>query len=89
MNRIPKKCIGRRLNKPWRSDKPEKKRQVCARDSDTGQIRHVYYGATGYEDFTQHKDPKRRRSFRARHRCDPVRKLNKGTAQYWACQDLW
>jgi hypothetical protein len=87
--KIARKCIGRKLNRPWRSDKFGKKRQVCARDSETGDIKHIYYGATGYSDFTKHKDPARRRSFRARHRCDPVSKLNKGTAQYWACEDLW
>ena len=87
--KISKKCIGRELNKPWKSDKPEKKKQVCARDSETGDIKHIYFGATGYSDFTQHKDPKRRRSFRARHKCDPVNKLNKGTARYWACENLW
>jgi len=89
MERIPKKYIGRGLNKPWRSDKPEKKFQVCVRDSDTGQVKHIYYGAKGYEDYIQHKDAARRRSFRARHKCDPVKKLNKGSARYWACQDLW
>ena len=86
---VSKKCIGRKLNKPWRSDKPEKKWQVCAKDSITGDIKHIYYGARGYQDFTQHHDPKRRRSFRVRHKCDPVKKLNKGSARYWACQDLW
>jgi hypothetical protein len=86
---ISKKCIGRKLNKPWRSDKPEKKWQVCAKDSQTGEVKHIYYGARGYEDFTQHKDPKRRRSFRARHKCDPISKLNKASARYWACQKLW
>jgi hypothetical protein len=86
---INKNCIGRKLNKPWKSDKPEKKKQVCAKDSETGKIKHIYYGATGYEDYTIHKDTQRRKSFRARHGCDPVKKLNKGSAKYWACQDLW
>ena len=78
-----------RLNKPFKSDKPEKKFQVYARDSKTGKIKHIYFGATGYEDYTMHKDSARRDSFRARHKCDPIRKLNKASARYWACQYLW
>ena len=27
----------------------------------------VHFGATGYEDFTQHKDPARRANYRRRH----------------------
>ena len=87
--KISKRCIGRSLNTPWKSDKPGKKKQVCAVDKETGNVVNIHYGAVGYEDFTMHKDPARRKNFRARHGCDPVRKLNKGTARYWACQDLW
>ena len=27
----------------------------------------IHFGATGYEDFTQHKDPARRANYRRRH----------------------
>lgn len=29
------------------------------------------------------------RGFRKRHKCDPVKNLDKTTARYWACQYLW
>ena len=83
------KCINRKLNTPWISDRKYKKFQVCARDKFTGKVVNIHYGDKRYEDFTQHKDRARRRNFRLRHGCDPVSKLNKGTAKYWACQDLW
>jgi hypothetical protein len=89
MIKITRRCVGRELNVPWKSNKPGKKKQVCAKDSETGDIKNIHYGATGYQDFTQHHNPKRRKSFRARHKCDPVKKLNKASAKYWACQDLW
>ena len=30
--------------------------------------RHVHFGAEGYEDYTTHKDPERRKRYIARHR---------------------
>lgn len=83
-----KKCIGRDLNKPFKSNREGKKLQVCVRDKD-GQIRNIHFGATGYSDFTIHKDIKRRAAFRARHKCDPVSKLDKNKPKYWACEFLW
>jgi len=29
---------------------------------------HVYFGALGYEDFTQHNNPKRKKLYLARHK---------------------
>ena len=31
------------------------------------QGKYIHFGATGYEDFTQHKDPARRANYRRRH----------------------
>lgn len=81
-------CIDRELNKPFPSDRKNKKLQVCVRD-ELGNIKNVHFGDMRYQDFTQHRDIDRRRSFRARHGCDPVSKLDRTTAKYWACQKLW
>jgi len=67
----------------WRKDK-KKAVKACYK----GKEKIVHYGAKGYDDFTIHQDVKRRKSFRARHRCD-TDKPNKLTARYWACEDLW
>ena len=29
--------------------------------------KYIHFGATGYEDFTEHKDPARRANYRRRH----------------------
>jgi hypothetical protein len=85
---IPKSCVGRELNKPFKSDRKFKKKQVCVKDV-AGKIKNIHYGDKRYEDFTQHKDKKRRESFRARHKCDELTKKDKATAKWWACEDLW
>lgn len=84
---IPINCKNRKLNKPFKSDRKFKKKQVCVKDK--GKIKNIHYGDKRYEDFTQHKDKKRRKNFRLRQKCDPISKLNKATPRYWACQDLW
>lgn len=63
------------------------KRRVLAKDG--SDIKIVNYGHSDYEDYTTHKDKKRRDNFRKRHGCDPTSKLKKTTAKYWACEDLW
>lgn len=83
-----KNCIGKKLNEPFESNRKFKKRQVCVKDK-LGEIKNIHYGDKRYEDFTQHKDKERRKNFRARHGCNPISKLNKASAKYWACQDLW
>ena len=76
------------FNKPQRYRGPKKfKFRVLAKDKDV--IKVINFGHSDYKDFTQHKDPKRRKSFRARMKCDPVKNLKKTTARYWACQYLW
>ena len=75
------------LNKPVKSLKKEKKKMVCVKDKDKTKL--IHYGAKGYEDFTMHKDKERRKRFRKRMGCDPVSELNKASAKFWACEDLW
>lgn len=75
------------LEKPFKSWKPEKKKVVFVKNPKTGNIKTIHYGDSNFEDYTQHKDKKRRTSFRARHKCDSAE--DKLTKRYWACEDLW
>lgn len=79
-------CKGKRLNQPFKSNRKYKKLQVCVRDN-TGKIVNVHFGDNRYEDFTMHKDKKRRANFRARHNCDEIKDMT--SARYWACKELW
>jgi len=83
---IPKNCIGKELNKPFKSNRKFKKLQVCVKDNSKN-IKNIHFGDKRYSDFTIHKDKERRKSFRARHKCDEVK--DKLTARYWACEELW
>lgn len=65
--------------------KGEYKKRVLAKEGD--EIKIVNYGHRDYSDYTKHKDPERRKNFRARHKCD--QKNTKLSARYWACKDLW
>lgn len=47
---------------PYKSDKPKKKFFII---TSTG--KKVYFGASGYEDYTMHKDPKRKELYIKRH----------------------
>lgn len=85
---IPKNCSGRELNQPFDSNRKFKKKQVCVKDN-SGKIVNIHYGDKRYEDFTQHKDKERRKSFRARHGCDKLNKGDMTTPRWWACEDLW
>lgn len=75
-----------KLNKPFPSDRKNKKFQVNVKD-DSGKIRNIHFGDSRYQDFTQHGDLTRRKSFRARHRCNEAK--DKTTARYWSCKELW
>ena len=69
-------------NRPIKSWKPSKKRVVkaCSR----GKEKIIHFGATGYG---HNYSSAARRSFRARHKCDKA--VDKLTARYWACKNLW
>ena len=47
---------------PYISDKPNKKYFII-----TNEGKRVYFGASGYEDYTQHKDPLRKIRYIQRH----------------------
>ena len=76
-----KRCDNRELNKPWKSNRKFKKKQVCVKDLQD-KIRNIHYGDIKYEDYTQHKDKKRRANFRARHKCDELTKKDKATPRW-------
>ena len=80
--KIDKKIVCKSEGKVFDSWRKDKKKVVCVNN------KLIHFGAKGYEDFTQHKDKKRRKSFRARMRCD-TDKPNKSSARYWACEELW
>ena len=67
-------------NKPKRDKQGGKKFAVAAKEGDT--VRLVRFGDA---NMSIKKDqPDRRRSFRARHKCDE--KKSKLTAGYWSCK---
>ncbi len=72
-------------NKPRKSPNPKKKKVV--KGCEGGKEKIIHFGATGYSDYTQHKNPKRRANFRARHNCKTA--TSKLTARHWACKSLW
>ena len=50
----------------------------------------VHFGARGYEDYTTHKDEKRKASYLARHRTKEDWTLSGvDTAGFWARHLLW
>jgi len=68
------------LNKPMKGD--VKKSKVYVKDPKTGNIKKVNFGDP---NMTIKKNiPARRKSFRARHKCD--QKKDKTTAGYWSCR---
>lgn len=75
------------LEKPFRIRDDKKKYAVLVRNPSSGRINKVKFGDVGYSDFRKHKDVKRRKSFRARHKCS--QKKNKLTPGYWSCKWSW
>jgi len=73
------------LNKPFRLPKgSNKKFAVYVKNPKTGNIVKVKFGDPNME--IKRDDPDRRRSFRARHKCDTAK--DKTTPRYWSCK-MW
>lgn len=53
----------------------------------SGRGKTVSFGARGYQDYTQHKDKKRRTNYRSRHRNDKLDDPTK--AGFWSWYVLW
>ncbi len=68
------------LNKPMRGD--VKKFKVYVKDPKTGNIKKVNFGDPNMR--IKKSNPKRRKSFRARHNCDNPGPKTK--ARYWSCR---
>lgn len=68
------------LNKPMRGD--VKKFKVFVKDPKTGNVKKVNFGDPNMR--IKKSNPERRRSFRARHRCENPGPKTK--ARYWACR---
>lgn len=69
-----------------KSSRPEKKWMAVFENGRT-----VHFGASGYEDYTQHKDPERMRRYRLRHPSGRENHSKSGmyTAGFWAMHLLW
>lgn len=72
------------LNKPFRTSKGPKKFSVYVKN-DKGNIVKVNFGDPNME--IKRDDPARRKSFRARHKCD-VNPGPRWKARYWSCK-MW
>lgn len=68
------------LNKPTRGD--VKKFKVFVKDPKTGNVKKVNFGDPNMR--IKKSNPKRRKSFRARHNCDNPGPKTK--ARYWSCK---
>ena len=81
------------FNKPTRAPAASpKKKMVLAKKGD--EVKLVQFGQKGYEDFTQHKDPKRRenylkRSAGIRGKDGKPTKDDVFSPNHWARKTLW
>ena len=82
MSKSARKDAARKLNSPQRTSEGPKKFVVYVRDPKTGNIKTVRFGDPNMK--IKKSNPARRKSFRARHKCD--QKKDKTTAGYWACK---
>ena len=74
-------CANRGLSKPWSTPGGPKKRSVCVKNG-SGNVVKVNFGDPNMR--IKKSNPERRKSFRARHKCD-----NPGPrwkARYWSCK---
>jgi hypothetical protein len=68
------------LNKPMKGD--VKKSKVYVKDPQTGNVKKVNFGDKNMK--IKKSNPKRRKSFRARHNCENPGPKTK--ARYWSCK---
>jgi len=83
------------LYKPFKyKGKGVYKMSVYVKNEKTGKPKLIHFGDKRYEDFRQHKDQKRRKSYLARAKGirDKQGRLtwkNKNSKNYWAIRILW
>lgn len=80
------------LYKPYKSDKKGKKGMVYVRGGKDKRL--IHFGDASMKDFTQHKDPERRKSYLARsagirNKEGKLTAKDKNSANYWARKVLW
>jgi hypothetical protein len=73
------------LNKPMRDDSGKKKFKVYVKNQKTGNVKVIRFGDPNMR--IKKNNPKRKKSFRARHKCDTAAGKNKSTARYWSCRN--
>ena len=78
-----KKNQGKKLNKPFRTPGGPKKFSVYVKN-EKGNVVKVNFGSPDME--IKRDDPKRRKSFRARHKCDTAKDPTK--PRTWSCR-MW
>jgi len=71
-----------KLGKPFLTPDGPKKRAVYVKNPKTGNIKKVNFGDKKLK--IKKSNPKRRKSFRARHKCS--QKKDRTTAGYWSCK---
>lgn len=81
-----------KVDKVYNSWRKGKKKVVYACKGDVCKL--IHFGAEGYEDYTSHKDPKRRERYIARHSAIRLKNgrqavKDKLQAAYWALKVLW
>ena len=69
---------------PYKSDKPNKKYYIITNDG-----KKVYFGASGYSDFTIHKDEARKLRYIKRHNNENWTKSGIDSAGFWSRWILW
>ena len=70
------------LNKPTSNPDGKSKSKVYVKDPKTGNVRKITFGDPDMR--IKKSNPERRKSFRARHKCDSAK--DKTTARYWSCR---
>ena len=72
-----------------KSPNPDKKLRATLIDEDQ-KLHHVDFGASGYEDYTTHKNPKRKALYLARHSArEDWKKSGLMTPGFWSRWGLW
>ena len=73
-----------KLNHPMRNNGPGKKYYVYVKNPKTGKVKKISFGDIKGGLTAKVSDPKARKAFAARHKCDM--KKDKTTAGYFACR---
>ena len=83
------------LYKPWKNTTSSKNKMWVYVKSDTKKgFKRIGFGLKGMQDYTQHKDPVRRKSYLARAKGIKNKKgeltwKDKNSKNYWSIRTLW